>query len=277
MMKMPKLPKLTKRLQVTARTLSETGSPDFAPAQPTARLGSAFVLVFSCHMLLIAGMFSFHKIRAGRIPAETVASAKGEKSVGEKPSDKTSTPSGAEAPKVGVQGSNGEAAAAAARAALAVGVGGAAVAAVGNGVSQPAAVPAKTAAVSSAGTPGAAKVETPAKPETAEVKASTRTYVVKSGDNPVRIAKTLSVKLEDLQALNGIDDPKKLKVGQTLKVPESAKVDRPAVSQTPTASASTSKTANAPSKNSSGSTKSAKSSLAASKNGTKGTSAASKK
>lgn len=277
MMKMPKLPKLTKRLQVTARTLSETGSPDFAPAQPTARLGSAFVLVFSCHMLLIAGMFSFHKIRAGRIPAETVASAKGEKSVGEKPSDKTSTPSGAEAPKVGVQGSNGEAAAAAARAALAVGVGGAAVAAVGNGVAQPAAVPAKTAAVSSAGTPGAAKVETPAKPETAEVKASTRTYVVKSGDNPVRIAKTLGVKLEDLQALNGIDDPKKLKVGQTLKVPEAVKVDRPAVSQTPTASASTSKTANAPSKNSSGSTKSAKSSLAASKNGTKGTSAASKK
>lgn len=275
MMKMPKLPKLTKRLQVTARTLSETGSPDFAPAQPTARLGSAFFLVFACHMLLIAGMFSFHKIRAGRLPSEPVASAKPEKAAGDKSS---SLPQGGgDLAKAGSQGSQGEAAAAAARAALAVGAGGAVAAAVVQGSTPTVTAPPKTGVAPSQAAAVTAKGDALVKSELSEVKASSRTYVVKTGDNPVRIAKALGVKLEDLQALNGIDDPKKLKVGQTLKVPEAVKVERPAVSQTPSSSANTSKTASAGTKNSSGSTKSAKSSLAASKSGTKGTSATSKK
>jgi LysM repeat protein len=276
MMKMPKLPKLTKRLQVTARTLSETGSPDFAPAQPTARIGSAFILAFSCHLMLIVGLFSFHKIRAGRVPSEKVAAAKTEKVGGEKSADKASGSGAPEGAKAGASASGGEATAAAARAALAMGAGGVAVAAVAHSAAQPSALPPKTASVPPcAGALASAKGEAPTKADSGEVKASSRTYVVKTGDNPVRIAKTLGVKLEDLQALNGIDDPKKLKIGQTLKVPESVKVDRPVAAQAP--SSSSSKTANVGSKGVSASSKSTKSSLAASKNGTKGTSAASKK
>jgi hypothetical protein len=46
---------------------------------------------------------------------------------------------------------------------------------------------------------------------------------VKKGDNPVGIAKKLKVSYNDLVALNHIDDPRKLKIGQKLLVPEPAK------------------------------------------------------
>jgi LysM repeat protein len=64
----------------------------------------------------------------------------------------------------------------------------------------------------------------PAKDEQAKTHSSSgKTYVVKKGDNPVGIAKKLNVSYNDLIALNHIDDPRKLKIGQKLLVPEAAK------------------------------------------------------
>jgi LysM repeat protein len=63
-----------------------------------------------------------------------------------------------------------------------------------------------------------------AKNEPAKAPSSSgKTYVVKKGDNPVGIAKKLRVSYNDLIALNHIDDPRKLKIGQKLLVPEAAK------------------------------------------------------
>ena len=63
-----------------------------------------------------------------------------------------------------------------------------------------------------------------AKSEQAKTPSSSgKTYVVKKGDNPVGIAKKLKVSYADLIALNHIDDPRKLKIGQKLLVPEAAK------------------------------------------------------
>jgi LysM repeat protein len=45
---------------------------------------------------------------------------------------------------------------------------------------------------------------------------------VKKGDTPVTIAKKLKVSYNDLMALNHIDDPRKLQIGQKLLVPEIA-------------------------------------------------------
>jgi LysM repeat protein len=56
---------------------------------------------------------------------------------------------------------------------------------------------------------------------------SGKTYVVKKGDNPVGIAKKLKVPYNDLMALNHIDDPRKLQIGQKLLVPEAAKGKAP--------------------------------------------------
>jgi LysM repeat protein len=48
---------------------------------------------------------------------------------------------------------------------------------------------------------------------------SHKLYTVQKGENPVAIAKKLKVPYDDLAALNHIDDPHKLKVGQKLLVP----------------------------------------------------------
>ncbi len=44
-------------------------------------------------------------------------------------------------------------------------------------------------------------------------------YVVAKGDNPVKIAKKLKVSESDLLAVNHIEDPRKLQIGQKLIVP----------------------------------------------------------
>ena len=61
----------------------------------------------------------------------------------------------------------------------------------------------------------------PAKAEQTKTPSSSgKTYVVKKGDNPVGIAKKLKVSYNDLIAINHIDDPRKLKIGQKLVVPK---------------------------------------------------------
>jgi len=55
---------------------------------------------------------------------------------------------------------------------------------------------------------------------------SGKTYVVKKGDNPVAIAKKLKVSYGDLMALNHLDDPRKLQIGQKLLIPKPATIPK---------------------------------------------------
>jgi len=49
-----------------------------------------------------------------------------------------------------------------------------------------------------------------------------QTYVVKAGDSPASIAQHFGVRTDDLMAYNNIDNPQKLQIGQTLKIPPPA-------------------------------------------------------
>jgi LysM domain-containing protein len=65
-------------------------------------------------------------------------------------------------------------------------------------------------------------VPTPAPPIAAPSPSPTvgeQTYIVRPGDNPASIAQQFRIKTEDLMAANNIDDPSKLQIGQTLKIP----------------------------------------------------------
>jgi len=62
-----------------------------------------------------------------------------------------------------------------------------------------------------------------AKAAAAKAVSSGKTYVVKKGDNPVTIAKKLKVSYDDLIALNHIEDPRKLRIGQKLLIPKTTK------------------------------------------------------
>ncbi len=66
-----------------------------------------------------------------------------------------------------------------------------------------------------ASTPAAANASAHLPPD------SGKTYVVQKGESPYAIAEKLKVDASALLKLNGIDDPKKLKPGQTLHVPVS--------------------------------------------------------
>ena len=55
---------------------------------------------------------------------------------------------------------------------------------------------------------------------------SGKVYTVVKGDNPVTIAKKLKVPYDDLIALNHIEDPRKLQIGQKLLIPKSTKSTR---------------------------------------------------
>jgi LysM repeat protein len=48
---------------------------------------------------------------------------------------------------------------------------------------------------------------------------SRKTYVVAKGDNPLTIARKFKVPFDDLLAVNKIEDPHKLRVGQRLIIP----------------------------------------------------------
>ena len=63
----------------------------------------------------------------------------------------------------------------------------------------------------------APKTGTKSPPKVAD---SGKVYVVAKGDNPVTIARKFKVSYDDLLALNHIDDPRKLKIGQKLLIPE---------------------------------------------------------
>src|SRR2546423_10527157 len=56
-------------------------------------------------------------------------------------------------------------------------------------------------------------------PRNPEIADSGKIYVVVKGDNPVTIARKLHVSYDALLALNRIEDPRKLQIGQKLLVP----------------------------------------------------------
>ncbi len=63
-------------------------------------------------------------------------------------------------------------------------------------------------------------------PEIRKTSDAEKTYTVAKGDNPVAIARRLHVSYDALLKLNKIDDPKKLQIGQKLRVPAKNKPAR---------------------------------------------------
>jgi len=84
--------------------------------------------------------------------------------------------------------------------------------------------PGRVAALATPPTPIAAPAAAPPPPEPPPEPELTPAvaellYIVKSGDNPAAIARQFGVKTEDLMTYNHIDNPQKLQIGQTLKIP----------------------------------------------------------
>jgi LysM repeat protein len=260
--KMPRLPKLPrlpkpqqKRLQASARRAAQPAFEDY-DEEPTTRLSSAFVVVLILHVVAIGGIYAFNSIKAHRrgpepSPKPAVANA-----------DKASlrVPSTVEAPPAD-RANQTKAALAESASAKVAPVSGSRIHHVRSGDSlsklalqygtsvedfqelnklksptdirpgQALNIPAPSKPSESrrvalneprASTPEVRKTATPVKASQA-TPAGQLTYTVKKGDNPVLIARKFKVSYDDLLKLNKIDDPRKLRIDQELKIPAKKK------------------------------------------------------
>lgn len=236
------------KLQAHASRLTQSAYDDYE--EPTTKLSTAFVVVLVLHLVAVGGIYAFHSIKAKRreadgtavtakaatpAPAATAATpAPAVSSAAVVNSPKTAAavhaagvPSpapgaasnGAAAPKVASPHTRGENSASH----LPPPVGPSAVipapkppvqspqssTSVAAKAQPPSVVPVKAVAVVPAAVPAGG----------AAAESAHRTYTVQKGDNPVAIAKRMGVGYEEMLKLNGIEDPKKLQIGQVLKMP----------------------------------------------------------
>jgi LysM repeat protein len=187
--KMPKLPQFPRRRKLratTARRAFATTASDYEEmSEPNMKLSRALLIVLVLHIVAVAGIIAFNaiKTRQSSVPmSEPVAS-------------ESSTPVGSTTKPVA------------------------------SPPAKPVALE-KAVAVHDEIKPAHAVAKDEHRPEHAKpnekpgLSADGKTYVVAKGENPVTIAKKLKVSYDDLLAINHIDDPRKLQIGQKLLVPK---------------------------------------------------------
>ena len=247
-MKKFKLPKFTlfagkpKKLQATTAARRAPASENYYEEEPKTNLSSAFIVVLVLHVVAVSGIYAFNSLRASRAPvakspAESSAPAEGTPLVNKSvaplpPSDGPARSSSAPVSKTNVYHvQNGDTLTRiAAMHGVSVadledanGIKTGVVLRPNQSLTIPGAKPAKAAAPAivqdsrkaaflASKTEGAPEVASTANP-------ASRTYTVAKGDTPTSIAKKFGTTAIDLLKLNKIDDPKKMQIGQPLKVP----------------------------------------------------------
>ena len=174
-----------KKIRATAvrRPLRTSGEADYEEmSEPNMKLSRALLIVLLLHVVAVSGIIAFNAIKTRQGPIASL------------PASTTDTPA---VPKPFGVGSTSKSPSVSSRPPLA----------------QKDFVPAKPIARDA----GRAKLS-----ENAKSADSGKVYVVVKGDNPVTIAKKFKVSYDDLVALNHIDDPRKLQIGQKLLIPTKA-------------------------------------------------------
>ena len=192
-MKIPKFIRPQKKLRASTarRSLASAGEMEFEEmSEPNMKLSRALLIVLVLHVVAVAGIIAFNTIKGRQGVIPPAASTTNQTAT--KP--ETAEPAALKA--------------------------------------EPAAGPIanqSTTAPKSSVLPLKASPETSAIPRAlpAAGAESGNFYVVKKGDNPVKIAKQLKVSESDLLAVNHIDDPRKLQIGQKLIIPAKAKTKKP--------------------------------------------------
>lgn len=249
-MKMPKIQSLFKsrpprRLNAATAARSAADLDEYG-GEPQTRFSVALGVVAMLHIVAVGGIYAFNTIKTNRKAAETAVQV-GKPATAPVPG--TAAPAQAARPVVAPVAAKPEpapakslpVAAAPSVPAAQPGAGRVHLVKAGETVAKLAALygvgvedieeanGAKTVAILKPGQSvtiprkGAPKKVEEAPKVAAAAKPAGKSYVVAKGDNPVSIAKKLGVRSEELLKLNGIEDPKKLKIGQTLQVPEKKK------------------------------------------------------
>lgn len=183
--KMPKLPQFPRRRKkrlraATVRRFGASAPMDYEEmSEPNMKLSRALLIVLVLHIVAVAGIIAFNAIKTRQA---SVVPASEPVPITENSSGASTVKPVAAAPK--------------------------------SSATQKAIVPRDETKSSHSPAKAIAKDE-----HKAASTDSSKTYVVMKGDNPVTIAKKLKVPYDELIALNHIDDPRKLQIGQKLLIP----------------------------------------------------------
>lgn len=231
-----KFPRMLTRRKLRAATARHAPSKqqEYAEEEPNVRLASAFAVVLILHIVAVGGIYAFNSIKAHQ-PAVATDATSQQAAAATKPeeSDQNSAAAATGSNLAAAKIYRVKAGDTLTKIALANGVSvddleeANGLKSVGGlRLGQELKIPTKQAPkliASDPHKPTDVKTggETAVKNATASsgVKDSGETYIVAKGDNPVAIAKKLKVGYDDLLKLNKVDDPKKLQIGQKLKIP----------------------------------------------------------
>jgi LysM repeat protein len=184
-----KLPPLFTRKKLRAATARRALGPEMdyeEMSEPNMKLSRALLIVLVLHVVAVAGIVAFNTIKTRQGPRPPVLSTSVNAKTAPIPSVKSDGPT----------------------------VVTSTVASTRSDESKVAKAPPKPVLKEER------KSDPPKPAETNSIKPdSAKTYIVAKGDNPVSIAKKLKISYDDLMAVNHIDDPHKLKIGQKLIIP----------------------------------------------------------
>jgi LysM repeat protein len=189
--KIPKLLRRKKLLAATARrTAGASAELDYEEMEPNMKLSRALLIVLLLHVVAVSGIIAFNAIKTRQssfVPAAL-----------ENPENNSTIPLGS---TISLDGSSPRSAA-----------------------PQKENVPRDEARTSGLLSKPPAKDEHAKSTAHGKVPPSSgKVYTVGKGDKPVTIAKKLKVSYDDLMALNHIEDPRKLQIGQKLVIPKTTK------------------------------------------------------
>ena len=190
-LKIPKLPRFPRpkklRAATARRSVGGSAEMDYGEmSEPNMKLSRALLIVLLLNVVAVSGIIAFNAIKTRQSSFAPVAPANTENNVGAKSLGST----------INSDASN----------------------------PRPVVVPRNEMKTSHSLLKPIAKDEHAKSSEDEKAPASTgKVYTVVKGDNPVTIAKKLKVSYGDLIALNHIEDPRKLRIGQKLLVPKTAK------------------------------------------------------
>lgn len=174
----------------TQRSAPKHAEDEYGSDEPNVKLSRAFVVVLLLHVVAVGGIFAFSALKDRQInPAKTAKS----------PTQETGPALAGIA-----QPASNDPAAAAHKIKTA------------DTTNKP--VPLDVQKLIDSPRVTSAKSQTNATQET--VSDGGKTYVVQKGDNPAGIAKKFKVNYTELLKANGIDNPRKLQIGQRLTIPK---------------------------------------------------------
>ncbi|MFZ4116658.1 MAG: LysM peptidoglycan-binding domain-containing protein [Chthoniobacterales bacterium] len=214
----------TRTLRAKASAINPSEFEDYGP-EPNMKLSHAFMVVLALHIVAVGGLFAFNKMKVSHASLSLKSKAEHiltkESIVSKSASQDTVTAAVGSIQETGSKVSKTIASHQQAQALMAPTVGVSENSASANHIAPGATENPPPPSTSSA---AAMATSTPEEATAASPTVALQEYTIVKGDNPYKVAKKFHVSYDALVKLNNITDPRKIQIGQKLKIPAKKQV-----------------------------------------------------